>query len=260
MIASQVFAQTSPRQAYQNAEVPVWLTSGTGVNVVHCFDQGSSPLSYLGIGADLHAGVDIAFDKSYISFNLRGLGNIAVSGALSQAYDIGVELGAEYLYRIFDTGHWHFWVGGAMKDYISFNYSPQLMNAALGYSAFFTWNAEGMVQYDFAKDKERSHHWCTAFAKLTLPAFGAIGRPGFAYIDNYTESVITTDIETVTRDSFMKLVPGVGTDVGLYLNLLNNNKIAFSYRWDYLTTGHQGIYRFDHANHCINITYLFNVN
>ena len=260
LMATQAFAQTSHREAYQSAEVPVWLTSGSGLNVVHCFDQGASPLPYVGIGVGLHAGVDVAFDESYVSFNLRGLGNIAVSGALSQAYDFGVELGAEYLYRFFDSGDWHLWVGGAMKDYISFNYSPQLMNAALGYSSFLTWNAEGMAQYDFAKDKETSHHWCTAFAKLSLPAFGAVGRPGFAYIDNYTETLIDTDTETVTRESFMMLVPGVGTDIGLFINLLNNNKIGFSYRWDYLTTRHQDIYRFDHAIHSLNLTYMFNVN
>ena len=260
LMATQAFAQTPSRQAYQSSEVPVWLASGMGLNVVHSFDHGASPLTYFGAGANLHFGVAVAFDESYLSFNLRGLGNIVLSETLSQAFDFGVELGAEYLYRFFDTGHWHFWVGGAMKDYISFNYSPQLMNAALGYSTFFTWNAEGMAQYDFAKDSERSHHWCTAYAKLSLPVFGAVGRPGFAYIDNYTETLINTATETVTRDSFMMLVPGVGTDIGLYLNLLNNNKIGVSYRWDYLTTRHQGIYRFDHANHCINITYMFNVN
>lgn len=64
---------------------------------------------------------------------------------------------------------------------------------------------------------------------------------------------------TSNRESFIMLVPGVSTDIGLFVNLLNNNKIGLSYRWDYLTTRHKGSYRFDHANHSVNVTYMFNL-
>lgn len=248
-----------PRPVYQSCKVPVWLTTGTGLNIVHCFDQGASPLPYVGVGFNARAGVNLMWDQSFVSFKIEGLGNVAMSNAQTEIFDFGVELEAECLYRFRDAGNLHLWAGGAFSDYLAINYAPQLMNAALGYSSFFNWKVEGMAQYDFAK-YDREHNLFSAYAKLSLPLFGADGRPGFAYIDNYTESLNTSETLTGERDSFMILFPGVGTDVGLYINLLNNNKIGFSYRWNYLTTRHKGTYRFDHATHAFNITYMFNIN
>ena len=250
---------TFPRPVYQSSKMPVWLNSGMGLNAVRFYDQGASPLHYWGIGANIHAGVSVAFDESLVSYNLRGLGNIAWSDATSQAYDFGIELGIEYLYRFYDADHLHLWVGGAINEDFAINYSPQLMNAALGQSFFFHLNADGMVQYDFA-NHHGAHNWCTAYAKISLPVLGVAGRPGFAYIDNYTESLVSSENNPNNRETLSIPFPGVGTDIGLYLNLLNNNKIGFSYRWDYLTTRHQGTYRFDHATHSLNLTYMFNVN
>ena len=250
---------TFPRPVYQSSKIPVWLNSSTGFNAVHFYDQGASPLYYWGIGANIHTGVSVAFDESFISYNLRGLGNIAWSDASSQAYDFGIELGVEYLYRFYDIDNLHLWVGGAINEDFAINYSPQLMNAALGQSFFFNLNADGMVQYDFA-NHHGAHNWCTAYAKLSLPVLGVTSRPGFAYIDNYTESLVSSENNLKNRETLSIPFPGVSIDIGLYLNLLNNNKIGLSYRWDYLTTRHQGTYRFDHATHSLNLTYMFNIN
>lgn len=250
---------TFPRPVYKSGKVPIWLNTGSGLNIVRCFDQGASPLLYWGVGANMRSGVSLLWDKSYISYRLGGLANIVMSDAPSQAYDFGFQIEAEYLYRLYDVDDFHFWVGGASSDYIAINYSPQLMNAALGYSLFVNLNAEGMVTYDFAK-YHGTHNWFTAYGKLSLPLFGLASRPGFAYIDNATGHLIGNEQTESNREAFVIGFPGVSTDIGLFLNLLNNNKIGISYRWDYLTTRHKGIYRFDHATHSLNLTYMFNIN
>ena len=53
---------------------------------------------------------------------------------------------------------------------------------------------------------------------------------------------------------------GATTDIGFYFNLLNGSRIGLNYRWDYLTTRHKGIYRYDNAIHSINLNFMFNLN
>lgn len=248
-----------PRPVYKSGRVPIWLNLGSGLNVVHSFDEGASPLPYAGLGLCVNSGASLLWDRSYVSLNLRGLGNVAISNAMSEAFDFGIELDPECLYRFYDAGDFSMWAGAAFPLYIQVNYAPQLMNAALGYTVFSTFNAEGMAQYDFST-YDGAHKLFTAYAKMSLPLFGVAGRPGFAYIDNYTGSLNTTETVSSNRESFFILVPGISTDLGLYVNLLNNNKIGVSYRWDYLTTRNHGSYRFDHANHSFNVTYMFNLN
>lgn len=248
-----------PRPVYKSGKVPIWLNTGSGLNIVHCFDQGASPSLFWGVGANMRTGMSLLWDRSYVSCRLEGLANIVMSDAASQAYDFGFEVETECLYRFYDANDIHFWAGCAFLDYIAINYSPQLMNAALGYSLFVNWKAEGAVTYDFAK-YHGSHNWLTAYGKLSLPMFGFVERPGFAYIDNATGHLMGNEQAESNRETLFIGFPGVSTDIGLFVNLLNNNKIGVSYRWDYLTTRHKGIYRFDHANHSFNLTFMFNLN
>ena len=249
---------TFPRPVYKSGKVSLWLNLGSGLSIVHGFDQGASPLPYAGIGINANTSASLLWKKSYILLKFRELGNYAVSSALSETFDFGIAMEPEYLYRFHDAGDLHWWAGTAFPLYVQVNYAPQLMNAALGYSIFSTCNAEGMIQYDFST-YDGAHKLFTAYAKMSLPLFGVAGRPGFAYIDNYTESLNTAETLSNHRKSFFIFVPGITSDIGLYVNLLNNNKIGVSYRWDYLSTRHKGTYRFDHATHCFNVTYMFNI-
>ncbi len=249
-----------PRPVYKTGKNPMWLTTGSGLNIADCFDEGASPLPYLGVGLNLRGGISLLWqEKSYLAFTLGGLANIVVSNANTQAFDFGISWDLEYLYRFYHTGDWHFWAGGALSNYLSINYSPSLMNAALGYSLFsFNLSPEGVVQYDFAQ-YDGDHHLLTAYAKLALPLFGKTNRPGFTYIDNATGYLTDNEQPESNREKGLMAFPGVSTDIGLYVNLLNNNKIGVSYRWDYLTTRHQGLYRYDHANHSFNLNFMFNL-
>ena len=251
---------TFSRPVYKSGKNPIWLNAGSGLNIVDCFDEGASPLPYLGVGLYPHGGISmLRHETSYIALNFGILGNVVLSSASTSAYDFGVDWDVEYLYRFYDKGNWHFWAGGAISNYIAVNYSPSLMNAALGYSLFlFNGNAEGVAQYDFAK-YGGDHNLLTAYAKLALPLFSLTNRPGFAYIDNATGHLTDNGSSETNRETRFMVFPGVSTDIGLYVNLLNNNKIGVSYRWDYLTTRNKGAYRFDHANHSFNLNFMFNL-
>ena len=120
--------------------------------------------------------------------------------------------------------------------------------------------AEGMLSCDFAFIRDGSHNLLTAYGKLTLPVVGLAMRPGYAYMDNYTSDINVANTVLGDYETFAKFFPGVGTDIGLYFNLLNGNRIGLNYRWDYLTTGQKGTYRFDNALHSVNLTFMFNVN
>ena len=149
MLATQGFAQDS---APKSRHTSVWLNSGTGLNIVDCYDEGASPLPYLGVGLNVNSGVSLLMDElSYSWIKLRGLGNVTVSNVQTQAFDFGIELDMGSLYRFYDAGDLHLWAGGALINYIDINYSSQLMNAALGYSYLNHLNAECLVQYDLAK-------------------------------------------------------------------------------------------------------------
>ena len=104
------------------------------------------------------------------------------------------------------------------------------------------------------------HNLMSLYGKLNLPVVGMAIRPGYAYIDNYTGSI--NEANTILQDYevFGKWFPGLGTDIGLNFNLLNGNRVGFSYRWDYLSTGHKGANRFDNAFHSFNVNLMFNIN
>ena len=134
---------------------------------------------------------------------------------------------------------------------------PVLMNAASSVSLFGNLCVTGMMEYDFAFNSDQTHHWLTAYGKLSLPLVGAVSRPGFAYIGNPT---INASAVLADNELFAKFFPGASTELGLYLNLPNYNRLGLSYRWDYLTTGKKGIYRYDNALHAINLSFMFRVN
>ena len=253
---------TFPRPVYQSGRVPVWLTSSTGLNVIENLDLGASPLRYIGGGLNLSPGVLVEWDRYHLQFDNRILANICFNKEITQTFVFGFDSRIEFLYRCLDTynNRLHLWAGGIGQTYLDIKYYPQLMNAAIGMSTFINLHATGMIQYDFARRYDHEHSLFTLYGKLSLPMFGFADRPGFSYMDNYTSNLNTGETLIKNRDDFGILFPGINTEIGLFLNLLNNNKIGLSYRWDYLTTRHKGIHRFDHAAHTFNLIYLFHIN
>ena len=246
-------------QPVQKSKVPIWLNLGVGANVADCFDKGTVPYSYLGAGANLNAGATVEWRRCHVQTEARTFFNILMDFG---GYAFTIDSRTEFLYRIHDNqrDRLHLWVGGGIQTFYDIKENPSMMNASLGASIFENLCAEGMLQYDFAFIREGSHNLLTAYGKLTLPLTGLAIRPGFAYMDNYTSDINLANTLLGDYETFVKFLPGIGTDIGLTLNLLNGNRIGFNYRWDYLSTGHQGAYRYDNAFHSINANFMFKLN
>ena len=240
------------------AQVPVWLSAGAGLNVADCYDNGTVPFRYMGLGANGDLGVTVEWSRFHIQTDARLLGNMLpkINGT-----SIDVDARTEFLYRVHDSenGNWHFWVGGGLQTWVDIKEIPAVMNASTGVSLFENLYADGMVAFDFATVRG-SHKLLTAYGKLSLPLVGLAVRPGYAYMDNYTNDINVANALFSDYEAFFKAFAGGSTDIGLYLNLLNGNRIGLSYRWDYLSTGKKGAYRFDNALHTLNLSFMFRLN
>lgn len=236
------------------SKVPVWLDFSVGADFAHCADKATIPFRYKGIGANAKGGVTIEWGSCRV--NVEGSGfYTSFTSFLGTAYDIN--LSAEFLYRCTVVKRWSFWAGSTLQGFMDIKEIPALMNATSSVSSFGNLFATGMVECPFAFNSDNTHHWLTASGKLSLPIVGVVNRPGYAYIGNPT---INEDAWLGDNETFAKFFPGVSTELGLYLNLRNDNRIGLSYRWDYLTTGKIRAYRYDNALHSINLSFMFRVN
>ena len=271
LMATQAFAQlegnsgsilvasegSQYRQVYKS-RVPVWLNLSAGGTIADCYDNGTIPFSYLGIGGNLGLGVTVEWRRCHIQSESRLSGNLLTVGGNSTVIDGKTE----FLYRFFDgkRSRFHLWAGGALQTNVDIKSISAMMNASTGVTGFINLCAEGMLSYDFAYVRGGSHNLLTLYGKLSLPMFSAVLRPGYAYMDNYTQDIDIVNAMLGDYQSFGMAFPGASTDVGLYLNLMNGNRIGLSYRWDYLTTRKSGAYRYDNALHSINLNFMFNIN
>ena len=245
-------------QPFRKSKVPVWLNLGTGLNIVDCYDNGTIPYRYTGLGANLNLGLTIEWRRCHIQTESLGFASLlSVDG-----YAIDIDSRTEFLYRCLDgkRNRLHLWAGGALQNFCDIKSISSMMNASLGVTIFYNLNAECMLSYDFAYYRGGSHNLFTLYGKLGLPIVGLVARPGYAYMDNYTSDFNILNTFLQDYEGFVKWFPGVSTDVGIYFNLLNGNRIGLNYRWDYLSTGHKGIYRYDNAIHSINLNFIFNIN
>lgn len=249
-------SQSQKSQLYNPREnkVPVWLDFSAGANFAECYDKGTVPFRYKGFGANATAGVTVEWGRCHVQVEGQGFYSELVS---PKGTAIDVNITTEFLYHISRINRLKFWAGGTLQGFADFKDIPTLMNAASSVSMFGNLCATGMIQYDFAFNREKTHTWLTAFGKLSLPLVGAVSRPGYAYIGNPT---INSDVWLGDNETFAKFLPGVNTELGLFLKLRNDNRIGLSYRWNYLYTGKKGSYRYDDALHAINLTFMFRVN
>ena len=238
------------------SKVPIWLDFSVGADYADCFDKGTIPFRYTGFGANAIGGITIEWGRFHIGQEVQFFYNM-LSDVNGSSTD--VNLTTEFLYRFHDSpkNRWHYLAGGQVQTFVDMKDIPLLMNAASSVSLFGNLYAIGMLKYDFAFNRSLSHHWLTAYGKLGLPIVGVVNRPGYAYIGNPT---INENAWLESSDTFAKFFSGASTELGLYLNLRNDNRIGLSYRWDYLTTGKKGAYRYDNALHSINLSFMFRVN
>lgn len=246
-------------QPVRKSKAPVWLDFSLGGNIANCYDNGTIPFNYTGFGGNVGFGVTVEWRRCHVQTETRVFGNLLtqVNGT-----GIGVESQTEFLYRFHDSSRnrWHLWAGGGLQGYLDVKEIAPLLNASTGVSLFENLCAKSMAQYDFAFIRGGAHNLLSVYGKLTLPLVGLAMRPGYAYMDNYTQDIHTDNTQLSNYELFGKWFPGLSTDVGLYLNLLNGNRIGLNYRWDYLSTGHKGSHRFDNTFHSVNVSFMFKLN
>ena len=84
LMATQAFAQegeqldTQP-QPIRKSKVPIWLNAGVGLNAAHCYDNGTIPFGYTGIGANFNLGVTVEWHRCHIQTDARLLGDMLVN-------------------------------------------------------------------------------------------------------------------------------------------------------------------------------------
>ena len=239
------------------SKVKVWLNGGMGIGLAETYDNGMAPMALFGLGLGVQGGITVEWQRYHIQAETRvpaGLLLLPLEG-----FDIDVQERLEVLYRVHDgkRNQLHLWAGGAGVFDLNIKQIPNLMNASTGGSVFANLCAVGMVQYDFEFINGGPHNLYTVYGKLTLPLGGLVGRPGYAYMDNYTSDLNSANTVLSNYEWFGKAFTGISTDIGVYINLLNGNRIGISYRWDYLSTGKKGTYRFDNAFHTLNLDFLF---
>ena len=246
-------------QPMQKSRVPIWLNMDAGLTMADCYDNSSIPFRYTGFGFHLNMSTIIEWKRCHIQPKLQ-IFNATLSNPSGTVSDYS--LSTEFLYRFHDTDNnrWHFWGGGTLQGFIDTKSIPTLQNASTCFSLFGTVAATGMVQYDFAFNRAKNHHWLTAFCKLNLPLHSSISRPSYAIIGNPTINMSSFNAIFERNESFGKFFSGMNTELGLYLNLRNDNRIGLTYSWDYLTTGKKGTYRYDHALHSLNLSFMFKIN
>ena len=262
LLAANGMAQApSDGRAYypKQTRVPIWLDLSAGLNAVDCYDAGTVPFKYIGMGPNVGMGVTIEWGRCHIRPGFRYFSNILKDPSGTA---IGLDFSTEFLYRFVDgaQNRFHLWAGGTLQGFMDVKSIPSLQNASTCLSLFGNVGATAMVQYDFAFNPDKNHNWLTTYFKLNVPLCGTASRPGYAYIGN--PAINEDAVETLfgEKEAFGKFFPGLNTDLGLYLNLLNGNRIGLTYRWDYLSTGKKGTYRYDNALHSVNLFFLFRLN
>lgn len=230
---------------------------GIGLNSIDNYDLGTVPFHIQGFGRVQDWGANMAWKRCQLQLDGRYFNSTlrTLSGT-----NQGVDFNLEFLCRYFDTksNRFHFYTGAALEGYGEVKSVPALQNASFCMNAFGNLCNVNMVQWDFAFNKAKTHHWLTAYGKLTLPIVGMVNRPGFSYTYD-TQGMDVFSSFFGGHESFKKFFPGCSTNLGLWLNLKNNNRIGLNYRWDYLSTGKKGIWRYDNAYHSVNLSFMFNI-
>ena len=246
MMGASAFAQKS---------FNLFLCAGFGT--VDNYDSGTAPFHNHGIATARNWGLNYIWNRNQIQVDGKYL-----TSTLTDLAGTGkaLDLNFEYLYRCVDAkdNRLRFHTGGALKGYGEIRSIPSLQNANSGISIIGDLRSVNLVEYDFAPTKDNKLFRLTAYCKLGIPIVGVVSRPGYAYVYDAQGQGVFQELFGGFQ-TFAKFFPGCNTDLGLWFNLRNKNRIGLNYRWDYLSSGKKDIWRFDNAYHTVNVSFMFNL-
>lgn len=244
------------------------LALGSAVGYGESRDCGTSPRPY----ENLSIGQGVAFYVETVEWNFKG--GIAISGMLNMpkvkyllkngsysGYAGSFEIGLSALRRVWQNGEatWSVFVGGGLSNYTYVGYSPQYMNASFSLSDLFQPDFRFRVQYDLPNSNTLvvMPGWLSAYASLSLSPVGLAYRPGYSFIDNYTDGRETGDYIFTTYRVGVAWLPCVASELGVRFNLRSGNRISLAYCWSYRSSHGTGYWTFDEARHQLMVDFVF---
>ncbi|MBO4282570.1 MAG: hypothetical protein J5873_05195 [Bacteroidales bacterium] len=247
---------------FAQSAISLQLTSRNGLGADRLYEQGASPLHYSGLALQWAGETDFQWKRCRIlqSCDLSAsMGFNAKSDAI--AYGLTVESATAFLYLWHSgkDGDFRLWGGGSIDEYLHITYLPDLMNASFSMSDFLSLCACFTTEYDFGFRKSDGRRPFSVFGSLCLPFAGIALRPGFPYMDNYNDNPYQLNFLADTYSLHGIALSGVSTSTGIACTLSNRNRIGISYDWSYRSSGHKGVYRFDHARHLLALHLSMNL-
>lgn len=142
-----------------------------------------------------------------------------------------------------------------MENRLSVKVNLNYENASAGVSDLIMVQLRGRYEYFFATRRGR----CTPMlaAEVGWAPVGLALRPGYAFIDNYTQE---NDLYTTILSNYewrTCLLPLLNSSMEAALQLRNGNRVGLNYQWSFATTWSSGHWRYDEALHLFNLFFLF---
>ncbi|KWW31236.1 MAG: hypothetical protein AUK63_509 [bacterium P3] len=248
LAASPAAAQEESQQQQPDG-YRMTLTMGIGPGYGVMRDQGVSPLLYQTPGVDTRWAVGIAKGpwRYEAALTLSGgilckqtlpLRDIGISGyRVTAAIHMGVER------CLAGHGRWRLWAGGAAEDWLAVAYNSRYMNACVGMGNLATVTLWGKGEY-------HTGPWSLWMTAGGAP-IGAWYRPGFAYVDNYTNGETEIAAFGDHYEWSTTPLPHLTGGLGATLHLQNGNTLGINYTWHFFTTRHNGAWAYEAARHSL---------
>ncbi|MBO4751695.1 MAG: hypothetical protein J5526_02965 [Bacteroidales bacterium] len=238
------------------------VSNGSGYGEVR--DLGTSPRVYDNLS--LRQGLEFNAETVGWSFS----GRFGVSGALNTSkikyllkkgsysgYSGSVDIAISALRQVWCNSEatWSIAVGGGLSNHTYIGYTPKFMNASFALTDLFQPDFQVMVQYNLPNSNPLvvMPGWFAAFASVTVSPIGLAYRPGYSFIDNYTDGrEVKNYIFNTYRTAFAWL-PQLTAELGVRFNLRSGNRISLAYMWNYRSSHGTADWQFDEVNHLLSI-------
>lgn len=243
-----------------------------GMAISSLRDKGTSPLFYTGILPSAQLTYTNYSNRNVWNFKFTTLNGIFIHMTEDETYTASgniFDFEFAYMRNYAEEGSkLRTYFGTSVNNYSSIRNNSSFMNAGLAFDNISYLNLDYKVEFDWVrKEKEKKLFWLFKYtrkekryvlgAKIGVPIFGLIYRPGYTYLGNATSSSETLFPGYELK---YKVFPGMNTDLSIARVLNNGNQMKFSYYWDFMTTGKLSENRLDKAKHMLLFTLVFNLN
>lgn len=243
-----------------------------GLAISSLRDLGTSPLFYTGFLPSAKFNYTNYSNRNIWNVKLTSLNGIFVHTTDIDMYSASgniIDLEFAFLRNYAEEGNeLRTYIGTSINNYSSLRNNSSFMNASFAFDNISYLNLDYKFEFDWIrKEKQKKLFWLFKYtrkekkyvlgAKLGVPIFSMIYRPGYTYLGNATSS---TDVLLPGYKWDYKVFPGMNTDLSISRVLNNGNQMKFSYYWDFMTTGKLSENRLDKSKHMLLFSLVFNLN